>query len=199
MKKRCYLLSIILVNLFFASCDTNDATFYKDVFVTVPDLVRIETSAVGYHLNDKIYINCYIDRLLNVPNQTHLLDVRESTGNAASFNFTYLLEKKDAANLWQIVDVNPNTIDVTSGSIYGGSFYYASANFYPSSDGYEFRAGLPLTSSGQYRISFGYNSSSAQIIELRSESINNNLFLNIYTSEDNGNLDASGYYNFTVL
>ena len=40
---------------------------------------------------------------------------------------------------------------------------------------------------------------SAQIIEMRSESINNNLFLNIYTTEDNGNLDASGYYNFTVL
>ena len=199
MKKIHYLLCLIILNLFVSSCDTNDATFYKDVFVTVPDLVRIETSAVGYNVNDKIYINCYIYRLLNVPNQTNLLDIRESTGNAASFNFTYLLEKKNAVNEWGIIDVNPSNIDVTSGSISSGSFYYANANFYPSSDGYEFRAGLPLTSSGQYRISFGYNSSSAQIIEMRSESINNNLFLNIYTTEDNGNLDASGYYNFTVL
>lgn len=199
MKKLHYLLSILLLNLFFASCDTNDATFYKDVFITVPDLVRIETSVVGYHVNDKIYVNCYIDRLLNVPNQANLLDVRESTGNAASFNFTYLLEKKNVANEWETVDVNPSTINVTSGSILGGSFYYASANFYPSSDGYEFRAGLPLTSAGQYRISFGYNSSSSQIIDLRSESINNNLFLNISTTEDNGNLDSNGYYNFTVL
>ncbi len=198
MKKINYLFCVLLLNFFVSSCDTNDATFYKDVFVTVPDLVRIETAAV-YHVNDKIYLNCFVDRLLNVPNQTHLLDVRESTGNAASINFTYLLEKRNTANEWDIIDVNPTTIDVTSGSISGGSFYYASANFYPSSDGYEFRAGLPLTSLGQYRISFGYNSSSTQIIELRSESINNNLFLNIYTTEDDGNLDASGYYNFTVL
>jgi hypothetical protein len=199
MKKIHYLLWLLILNLFVSSCDTNDATFYKDVFVTVPDLVRIETSLVGYHVNDKIYVNCYIDRLLNVPNQTNLLDIRESTDNAASFNFSYLLEKKNAANEWEIVDVNPSTIDVTSGSIFGGSFYYASANFYPSSDGYEFRAGLPLTSSGQYRISFGYNSTATQTIELRSESINNNLFLNIDTTEDNGNLDALGFYNFTVL
>lgn len=198
MKKIQYSLCLIVLSLFVSSCDTNDATFYKDVFVTVPNLVRIETAAV-YNVNDKIYVNCYIDRLLNVPNQTNLLDIRESTGNATSFNFSYILEKQISASEWQIVDVNPSNIDVTSGSISSGSFYYANANFYPSSDGYEFRAGIPLTSTGQYRISFGYNSSEEQTIELRSESINNNLFLNINTTEDNSNLDASGYYNFTVL
>lgn len=199
MKKRYYLLSILLFNLLFTNCDTNDATFYKDVFVTVPDLVRIENSLIGYYVNDKIYLNCYIDRLLDVPNQTNLLDIRKSTGNATSFNFTFLLEKKINTTDWEIIDVNPSLIDVTSGSISGGSFYYASAQFYPSSDGYEFRAGIPLLSTGQYRISFGYNSSSAQIIELRSESIDNNLFLNIFSTEENNNLDASGYYNFNVL
>jgi len=198
MKKIHYLLCLLLLNLFVSSCDTNDATFYKDVFVTVPDLVRIET-APNYNVNDKIYINCYIDRLLNVPGQANLLDIRKSTGNAASFNFTYILERKINATDWEVVDVNPSTIDVTSGSIIGGSFYYASADFYPSSDGYEFRAGIPLTTSGQYRISFGYNSSSTELIELRSESIGNNLFVNINSTEDNGNLDAFGFYNFTVL
>ncbi len=199
MKKIHYFLSLFLLNLFFTSCDTNDATFYSDVFVTVPNLVRIEESFIGYRINDKIYINCYIDRLLNVPNQTNLLDIRKSTGNAASFNFSYLLEKKDANNIWQNVDVNPSAIDVTAGSISSGSFYYASAIFAPSSDGYEFRAGIPLLSTGEYRISFGYNSSSTQIIDLRSESINNNLFLNINTSEENNLLDGSGYYNFSVI
>ena len=136
---------------------------------------------------------------MNVPNQTNLLDIRESTGNASSFNFSYILERQISATEWEIIDVNPNAINVTSGSISGGSFYYASANFSPSSDGYEFRAGIPLTSIGQYRISFGYNSAAGQTIELRSESLDNNLFLNIDTTEDNGNLDVSGYYNFTVL
>lgn len=199
MKKKYYLLSILLLNLFVAGCDTNDATFYKDVFITSPNLVRIETSPTGYNVNDKIYINCYIGRLLNVPNQNNLLDVRKSTGYAEKFSFSYLLEKKINATEWQIIDINPTAIDVTSGSIFGGSFYYASAHFYPSSDGYEFRAGLPLTSTGEYRISFGYNSSSGQTIELRSESINNNLFLNINTTEVNGNLNADGFYYFTVL
>lgn len=197
--KKIYLFSLIIINLIFTSCDTNDNTFYNDVFVNVPDLVRIETPITNFNVNDKIYINCYIDRLLDVPNQVNLLDVRESTGNATSFNFTYLLEKKINATEWELVNVNPSSIDVTSGSISSGSFYLASANFNPSSDGYEFRAGIPLLSSGNYRISFGYNSTSVNAIELRSESINNNLFLNINTTEDNNNLDASGYYNFTVL
>ena len=198
MKKIHYSFCLIILSLFVSSCDTNDATFYKDVFVTVPDLVRIETSA-SYYVNDKIYVNCFIDRLLNVPNQTNLLDIRKSTGNAPSFNFSYILEKQISSSEWQVVDVNPSSINVTSGSISSGSFYYANANFYPSSDGYEFRAGIPLTSTGQYRISFGYNSSEEQTIELRSESLNNNLFLNINTTEDNSNLDVNGYYYFTVL
>lgn len=199
MKKIVYLTALLLANLFFTSCDTNDNTFYNDVFVTSPNLVRIEASLAGYHVNDKIYVNCYIDRLLNVEEQTNLLDVQQSTGYATNFNFTYLLERKINANDWQVVDVNPSLIDVTAGSIIGGDFYYASAAFSPSSDGYEFRAGIPLLAAGQYRISFGYNSTSTQIIELRSESINNNLFLNIVSNEGNNLLDSSGYFTFTVL
>ena len=123
MKKKYYLLSIILLNLFIVGCDTNDATFYKDVFITAPNLVRIETSPTGYYVNDKIYINCYIGRLLNVPNQNNLLDVRKSTGYSEKFSFSCLLEKKINATDWEIIDVNPTAIDVTSGSIFGGIFY----------------------------------------------------------------------------
>jgi hypothetical protein len=199
MKKIVFLATFLMANLFFTSCDTNDNTFYNDVFVTSPNLVRIEASLAGYNVNDTIYVNCYIDRLLNVPGQTNLLDVRQSTGYANNFNFTYLLERQINTDEWEVVDVNPSAIDVTAGRIIGGNFYYASAAFSPSSDGYEFRAGIPLLVAGNYRISFGYNSTSTQIIELRSESINNNIFVNIISNEGNNLLNSAGYYTFTVL
>lgn len=199
MKKILYIFSFITLTAFFTGCDTNDNTFYKDVFVNAPDLVHIEVPLTGYHVNDKIYISTSIDRLLDVPGQANLLDIRKTTGNAANFNFSYMLEKKISATEWAIVNIDPSAIDVTEGSIASGSFYLAEAAYNSISDSYEFRAGIPLLSAGEYRISFGYNSTALDVIELRSESLGNNLFLNIFTTEDIGVLDNLGYYNFTVI
>ncbi len=199
MKKLHYILSLFVATLFFTSCDTNDNTFYSDVFLSSPDLVYIEASIVGYHVGDKIYISSTIDRLLDVPNQPNLVDIRKSTGNADKFNFSYLLERRISGDEWEVIDANPSAIDVTAGSITGGSFYYASAVYSSSTDSYNFRAGIPLLATGEYRISFGYDSTDTQAIELRSESINNNLFLNIISNEGNNLLDGNGYFTFTVL
>ena len=199
MKKVLYIFSFIVLNVFLSGCDTNDNTFYKDAFVTVPDLVHVEVPITGYNVNDKLYISATIDRLLNVPGQANLLDVRKTTGNAPNFNFTYLLERRISASEWEIINVAPSAIDVTAGSISSGSFYLAGLLFNSATDSYNFRAGIPLLSDGEYRLSFGYNSSSVTTVELRSESYGNNLFLNIYSTEDIGVLNGNGYYIFTVI
>ena len=198
MKKIILILTLIALNCFTA-CDTNDNTFYNDVFVNVPDLVRVEVPLTGYHVNDKIYVSCSVDRLLGVPGQTNLLDVRETTGNASAINFTYLLERRISPTEWELVNIAPSAIDVTAGTIVNGSFYLASATFNGATDSYNFRAGIPLLTAGEYRLSFGYNSTSVDTVELRSDSVGNNLFLNINTTEDLGILDNLGYYNFLVL
>lgn len=199
MKKIQFIFSIITLALFLNGCDTNDNTFYNDVFVTSPDLVRIEASLTGYHLGDKIYVSSSIDRLLQVNEHANLIDIRQSTGDADRFNFSYVLERKINATDWEVVNVNPTAIDLQAGAILGGSFYYASAVYSGVTDSYEFRAGIPLLAVGEYRLSFGYNSSEAQIIEIRSESNGNNLFLNIYSDEANNLLNPQGYFVFNVI
>lgn len=199
MKKRFALFLLVLAASLFSGCNTNDDTFYNDVFVNSPNLLRIEASLVGYHAGDRIYVSSSIDRLLDVDQHAHLLDIRKSTGGADRFNFSYVLERKINATDWEIVNVDPASIDVVSGSITGGSFYYAGAVYSALTDSYEFRAGIPLMAPGEYRLSFGYNSTETQAIEIRSESTGNNLFLNIISDEANNLLDQYGYFTFNVL
>ncbi len=199
MKKLHTFLLLTVSGLFFTGCDTNDNTFYNDVFVSSPDLVTIEASLAGYHVGDKIYLHANIDRLLDVDNHTNLLDIRKSSGYADRFNFSYVLEKRTTGNDWEVVNIDPSAIDVTDGSILSGSFYYAGAIYSAATDSYNFRAGIPLLSAGDYRLSFGYNSSETQVIEIRSESVNNNLFVNLISDESNNLINSNGYYPFTVL
>lgn len=199
MKKIHIIISFFILSVCLIGCDTNDNTFYNDVFVNVPDLVTIEAPLTGYHAGDKIYVSSTINGLLAVPGQANLLDLRASTGNADKFYFSYVLEKQISGNDWEVINVDPSAIDLTAGSIEGGSFYYAGATYSAITGNYSFRAGIPLVAAGNYRLSFGYNSTSAQVIELRSGSINNNLFVNIVSNEANDLLNPAGYYTFTVL
>jgi len=77
----------------FTACDTNDDDFYNTAYISVPNLVQIQTQP-SYSTGNYLYINAYINRLLSEPNQTNLLDIRKTTNNAPSFSFSYLLEKK---------------------------------------------------------------------------------------------------------
>lgn len=197
-KKIYFIISFVLAGC-FTSCDTNDNTFYNDVFLNSPNLVYIEASLAGYHVGDRIYVSTSIDRLLNVPGNANLVDIRKSSGNANSYNFSYVLERDAGGGNWEVVDANPSAIDRTAGTITGGSFYYAGAVYSAATDSYDFRAGIPLMATGNYRLSFGYNSSSPTTIELRSESIDNNIFVNIYSNETNNLLNGEGFYTFTVL
>jgi hypothetical protein len=200
MKKTQKLLILIFSTLFLSSCDTNDNTFYNDVFATVPNLVQVDVPVLSFQINDRLYVNCTVDRLLNEANQTNPLDIRETTGNAASLNFSYTLEKKINATEWQAIDFTANSnVDIVYGGYESGSFILAKATYNTSLEKYQYRVGLPLQTAGQYRLSFGYNSSSTDAIELRSESLNNNVFLNIFSTESNSILDTEGYFYFNVL
>jgi len=188
--------TLLLLFVFaFSNCDTNDDDFYNTEYISVPNLVQIETQP-SYTTGDYLYVTADINRLLTEANQTTLLDIRKSTGNAPSFSFSYALEKKVNATDWVIVDASSANRIINSGTFDTGSFYAATATFNTTNDEYEFRTGVKLQSAGEYRVSFGYNSSSTSQVELRSNSTVENISLTIFSTVSN--LNSEGYYNFTV-
>ncbi len=185
----------MIITMLFISCNTDDNSFYNAQNLTVPNLIQIEVPSSDLHVNDYLYINSYVNRLVSEPNQLTPLDIRKSTGNADSFVFSYFLEKKINATDWVYVNIDKNTLIVDKGSVSTGEYLLASALFNTTNDRYEYRVGIPMLTSGQYRISFDYDPLN-NLIQMRSNSQDNNIFLNIDTTSNN--LDVSGYYNFTV-
>lgn len=182
--------------MLFISCNTDDNSFYNAQNLTIPNLIQIEVPSSDLHVSDYIYINSYINRLVSETNQSTFLDLRKSTGNADSFVFSYYLEKKINATDWTYVNIDKSTLIIDKGSVATGEYLLASALFNTTNDRYEYRVGIPMLTSGQYRISFDYDPLN-NLIQMRSNSQDNNIFLNIDTTTNN--LDSDGYYYFNVL
>ena len=192
MKIFKYILPIASI-FFFGACDTNDDGFYNRVYVDVENLVTIETQP-SYSVDDILWVDAYIPRLLQEDGQTELVDIRQTTGNATAFQFSFVLERSNGGN-WEPVDVTGDFVE-DEGDGLAGSFVEAEAQFNNDLDAYIFRGGIQLSQAGEYRLSYGYNSSSVDVVELISNSTNNNIFVNIYSQTNQVN--DEGYYVFTV-
>jgi hypothetical protein len=179
--------------LMAADCSNKDSEFYNDVFVSVPDLVKVESSDIPE--DHSIYVNATIPLVLTVANMAHPLDIYQTTGGATHLNFSYEVEK-ETNGTWDYIEITDAQLQTSKGIAETGSFVFAKSVFDIATQSYQFHAGLTLPA-GNYRLSFGYNSNANNIVELRSESINNNLFLNL-NSPNTTDLDGSGYYHFTV-
>lgn len=191
MKKLQYIV-LFAVALLVSNCDTNDDGFYNNVFVDVPNLVAIDAHPSTYTVGEKLYISADFSRYLS---DGALLDVFQTTG-ATQFAFSYVIEKQTSASTWDVVSVNDSQLDIVKGSAQNGSYVYGICEYNTVDETYEYRVGFPLLSTGTYRLSFGYNSSSTTEVELRSLSPATRLILNINSSISG--LDASGFYHFTV-
>ena len=194
MKKKLFFILFLGSIFSFTSCDTDDEGFFNSEFLTIPNLVNIG-SQNQFNVNEYIYVTATINNLQPIPNSTSLLDIRKSTGNATNFDFTYVIEKLDGTD-WIPVTLSNQDVLINSGAIFAGDFVTAIAEYNTNESAYKYNVGIQLKSSGQYRLSFGYNSLDAVNAELRSNSIPNNLFLNI--SSPVSNLDSSGFFKFTV-
>ena len=191
MKKLHYIL-LIIVAFLVSNCDTNDDGFYNNVFADIPNLVAIEPHPSTYSVGEKLYVNADFSRYLN---DGALLDIYQTTG-ATQFAFSYVIEKQINATEWEVVAVNDNQLDIIKGDAQNGSFVYGICEYNAVDETYEYNVGFPLLATGTYRLSFGYNSDSANKVELRSVSPPTRLILNINSLVTG--LDANGYYNFTV-
>jgi hypothetical protein len=178
----------------FAGCDSDDDGFYNTKYIQAVDLMHIETAST-YAVGDVIYLKVNVPGLLDEPGQTTQLDVVETTG-APTFDFAYTLEKKNGAGEWEIYDVTDNFVDGGAGHANVGYFVQGILEYDSVSENYNFRGGLQLTEAGNYRLNFSNTTKFPNKVALRSNSANNNIQLNIFSTSPN--IDLSGMYDFTV-
>lgn len=196
MKKLFYkiLFGCLLI---FNSCDTNDDGFYNSIYFDANNLVSIQTQP-SYAVGDYLYITADFSRYLpDTENLASLLDIYKTTSGATQFAFSYVMERKTNATDWELVSVNDNLLDINKGSATANGVYvYGLCHYNTIDQTYEYNVGFPLLVSGNYRLSFGYNSSLTDKMELISISQPKKLILNINTTISD--IDSNGYYNFTV-
>ena len=178
-----------------SNCDTNDDGFYNDIFLDTSNLVQIETQPT-FTVGDYIYLNADFSRYQTETGQTEPLDIYKTSGDAAEFTFSYIIEKEISTDVWEVQSVNDSQLGIIKGDAQNGSYIFGHCIYDATSESYKYRVGFPLLSAGKYRMSFGYNSTSPTAVELRSKPAPGKLVVNINSLVPT--LNSSGYYLFTV-
>lgn len=195
MKKLSYI-ALLFVATLFTNCDTNDDTFYKTIYVEAGNTIVTFPNTTTYNVGDYLYVQADIARYLPEPGQTDLLDIYKTSGNAAVFAFSYVIERKINATDWEVVTVNDSLLDINAGEAQNGAYVYGLCEYNSVDEYYRYDVGFPLLTAGNYRLSFGYNSGSNNSVELISQSTTKNLIVNINAAVSN--LDGNGYFYFNV-
>lgn len=171
----------ILGGLVFNSCQTDDE-FYNSVYLSVPDLITIDTPDT-YAVGDYVSFHTNFSRYLPEPGQSSLLDIYRTSG-ANSFGFAYRLERLTAPNVWTSVLLN------------GNEFSVENALYEPEYLSYESSEAIQLNEAGEYRLSFGQSFSGSDSTDLISANEENKTAVVIATNAND--VDSEGYYYFTV-
>ena len=190
MKNIKLLFLAVVAIVAFSGCGEDDE-FYNSKYISIPDLIEIENEA-DYQVGDVLYLNTNFSKLLTEPGQSTPLDIYKTT-DGASFSFYYGLEKRNADNTWTVVNLE-NKMILDQGKVFDGDYSIGQAIYNPVRQTYQFRAGIPLQETGNYRIFFGL--SDASHLELTSvNSSKRSIYLSIKTTANNL---TNGFYNFTV-
>jgi hypothetical protein len=195
MKKLSYIALLLVAGL-FTNCDTNDDTFYKTIYVEGGNNIVTFQPQTTYNVGVYLYVKADLARYIPEPGETSLLDIYKTTGNAPIFVFSYVIERKINATDWEVVTVNDNQLDINVGEAQNGAYVYAICEYDSISEYYRYDVGFPLLTAGEYRMTFGYNSSSTNSVELVSQNSPKNLIVNLNAAVSN--LDSGGYFYFNV-
>lgn len=186
---------IALLSVFaILSCDSDDDGFYNTKYIDASGLVSLEPLA-DYDIGSVLFVQATVPQLLAESGYGEPLDVRQSTGNAPSFDFAYTLERETSPEVWEVVDVSANFVEEL-GDSQTGSYVRGILEYDAADSQYEYRGGITLSQTGNYRLSYGFNSSAPNKVDLRSNSTGNNVTLHIFTTTNS--INEQGYYFFTV-
>ncbi|MFT3796315.1 hypothetical protein [Flavobacterium sp.] len=198
MKTLQYLFFGAMATLLMAAdCSNEDNEFYNDVFISSPNLVSVDASDGQYNVGENLMVSAFIPKHVDEVGQANQLDLYKTTGGALSFTFSYVLERKDANGLWNTVNIDEvNTVRSVGETTPFGDFMLAKAYFDLELQAYEYNGGIKLTTAGEYRLRFTYNDGVSPNVVLTSDSVNNNLFVTIYSLCEE---TPGGYYVFNVI
>ncbi|MEN9323074.1 MAG: hypothetical protein RL699_854 [Bacteroidota bacterium] len=195
MKKIQHIGFALLSFVLLVACSNKDSEFFNEVTIKVPNQLVIDTQS-SYALQDTLWLHTAFSRYLPEENYTNLLDIYKTSGNAAGFQFAFILEKKATNGSWEFYPLGYNLIE-EEGVVHEYAGYYTGFSVYnESAQTYDYKSGLKLTEAGEYRIYFGYESLVNRAVILRSNSQTSDLVVNIRSTVEA--LDASGYYSFIV-
>ena len=90
--KLIQLLLLFVLGIGATACSSKDSDFYNEIAITIPEIVSIETQN-SYQINDTVWMQANFSRYIQEPNQTKLLDVYATTGEAPGFIFPFLSKK----------------------------------------------------------------------------------------------------------
>ena len=96
----------------------------------------------------------------------------------------------------RLLFVDDSQLQINKGDALNGAYVYGLCEYNSADETYEYNVGFPLLSTGNYRLSFGYNSDSTKNVELRSLNKPKDIKLNLNSAV--ANLDNSGYFYFNV-
>lgn len=181
------ILTVISIGLFHSCSEPDsDSPAYSNINVNSANLIQIETVS-SYKLNDLIYINANFSRYLPEDGFDDLLDIFKTT-NSNEYTFYFSLEKKSAYDTWNQINFGDKIV-VDKGKSYSSYYDVGICVFNPENNKYEFRAGLPLLETGQFRL---------QIDRELNPVYTNHTKIPIYIYTTISQVDNQGYYNFTV-
>jgi len=193
MKKLRYFLPLFLL---LAACDSDDDGFYNTVYFQTGDLVAIGNPQATYSTGDVVGIEAHIPNLLAETGFSNPINVRETTGNANQFDFSYFLEKKNASGEWELYTIDQdNYVAGGTGDAQVQTFVRGLLNFDPDTQQYLYTGGVRMTEPGQYRLNFTNSTQYQEKAFLRSLSPDHHVILNLYSAFPDL---PSGLFAFTV-
>lgn len=186
MKTICnYIFSILSIALFL-NCSEPDEIEMGSKNITVSNLIQIETLP-RYKLNDFIFINSSFSRYLPEKGYQDLLDIYKTT-KSDEYTFEFTLEKKSAYDTWTAINIGTKIV-ANKGKSYTSYANIGVCVFNPESNLYEFRAGIPLLETGEFRLRMTSN-----LYPVYS----NSSYIAVYINTTINQVDNQGNYYFTV-
>ena len=179
------IFGFLSIALFF-NCSEPEDIYMGSKNIKASNLIQIETLP-SYKLNDLVYINTSFSRYLPEDGYTDLLDIYTTT-KSKEYSFEFILEKKSAYETWTPINIG-NKIVVNKGKSYGINSNSGICVFNPESNKYEFKAGIPLLETGEFRLRISNN-----LYPLDT----NSSYISVYIYTTISQVDDQGYYSFTV-
>lgn len=179
------IFGFLSIALFF-NCSEPEDIYMGSKDIKASNLIQIETLP-NYKLNDLIYINSSFSRYLPEEGFTDLLDIFKTT-KSEEYTFEFILEKKSAYDTWTPINIG-NKIVVNKGKSYTSNATVGVCVFNPESNKYEFRAGIPLLETGEFRLRISNNLYPVYT---------NSSYISVYIYTTISQVNDQGYYTFTV-